>query len=217
MQIEAVIFDMDGVLVDSEPTWVAAEIDVFARHGVRLSPELCAQTRGMRVDAVARHWFERQPWRGAPVQTVADEVAAEVARRLRADPVALAGGRTAPHRVRELGLRCALASSSSMVIIEAVVHALDLGAAFESLHTAADHRYGKPHPAVYLAAAGALGVPAERCLAVEDSVTGLISARAASMQTVAIPDADRWQDPRFSIAHHRLRSLEELEALLRDA
>ncbi|MFT7520162.1 MAG: HAD superfamily hydrolase (TIGR01509 family) [Kiritimatiellia bacterium] len=214
MTIRAVIFDMDGVLVDSEPTWVASEIEVFGRHGVHLTPELCSQTRGMRVDAVARHWYARKPWKGAMVDDVAHEITNEVARRLRQRAEPLPGAKTAPALVRQMGLRCALASSSPMHIIDAVVDALNLREQLQELHSAEHHPQGKPHPAVYMAAAEALNVPPGECLAIEDSITGLISARAAGMRTLAIPDPDRYDDPRFSIAHYRLRSLEPLQGLL---
>jgi sugar-phosphatase len=214
--IQAVIFDMDGVLIDSEPLWQAAEIEVFGQVGVSLDAERCRETQGLRIDEMVRYWFVREPWSAATEMDVVVGVERAVSAAVRARGRALPGALTAPRAVRERGLRCGLASSSPMSIIRATLDRLGLGDVFESVHTASDHPRGKPHPAVYLAAAEALGVAPERCAAIEDSTNGLISCRAAGMYAIAVPEPSRRADPRFSIADARLASLEELPALLSD-
>ena len=102
--------------------------------------------------------------------------------------------------VAERGLRAALVSSSPRRMIEAVVERLGLGGDFELVHSAEDEEYGKPHPAVYLTAASLLGVRPAACLALEDSLPGVIAAKAARMRCVAVPEPGSLADPRFSIA-----------------
>jgi HAD superfamily hydrolase (TIGR01509 family) len=214
-QIEAVIFDMDGVLIDSEPLWQAAEIEVFDRYGIALDSAQCRQTTGLRIDEVVAYWRRRRPWKGASEATVAAEIRVAVCALIRAQGRALPGALAAPKAVRALGLRCALASSSPPQVIDAVLDALDLRADFEVVQSAETQPLGKPHPAVYLATAAALGVPAHRCLAVEDSVNGMVSAYAARMTTVVIPEPPFRSDPRYALADFQLDSLTELPALVR--
>jgi len=83
--IEAAIFDMDGLLVDSEPIWHHVEIDVFGRHGVPLTVERCLETKGMYLGDAVEHWYARYPWGGASRDEVATEITEAMARRLEAD------------------------------------------------------------------------------------------------------------------------------------
>lgn len=214
-RVDAVIFDMDGVLIDSEPLWQAAEIAVFARHGVTLDTDLCRQTTGLRIDEVVAYWRRRRPWSGADDATVTDEIKQAVAALIRAEGRALPGALTAPKAARDLGLRCALASSSPMVVIDAVLDVLGLRDDFEVVRSAETEALGKPHPAVYLTTAAALGVPAHHCVAVEDSVNGMVSACAARMTTVVIPEPPLRADPRFGLADFQVDSLADLPATLR--
>jgi len=93
-----------------------------------------------------------------------------------------------------------------------VLAALDLGEAFEVVHSAEDEPYGKPHPGIYLTAAERLGVDPVACVAIEDSVAGVVAAKAARMAAVAVPE-DRG-DPRFGIADAVLDSLADLAGWL---
>lgn len=212
--IQAVIFDMDGVLIDSEPLWQRAEIAVFATVGVELNEAKCRQTTGLRIDEVVAYWRLRQPWSGPTDEALAGQIRDAVSALIRAEGRALPGARSAPAAVRAMGLRCGLASSSPPKVIEAVLDALELREAFEVVLSAEEQPLGKPHPGVYLAAAAALGVPAHRCLAVEDSVNGMVAAVAARMRTVAIPEPAFRTDPRYQLADWRLDSLLKLPSLL---
>jgi sugar-phosphatase len=119
--------------------------------------------------------------------------------------------------VRAAGLPIALASSSSETLIDAVVDRLAIRDYVKVVCSGTAEEQGKPHPAVYLTAARRLGVPAERCLALEDSPNGVLSAKAAGMVCVLIPDPHLAGDPRMRQADMRLDSLEELTpALLRE-
>lgn len=192
MPAEAVIFDMDGVLVDSEPLWHLAEIEAFGAVGVALAEPDCLQTTGLRVDAVVDHWFARHPWSAThpdrPREAVAADIVARMARLLSERAVAMEGAVEAVRFLQGRGLPLAVASSSPRVLIDAVVARLGIAEAFVVLRSAEHEAHGKPHPAVYLATAAALGVDPRACVAIEDSGNGIRSAVAAGMFTIAVPD-----------------------------
>ena len=185
--IEAVVFDMDGVLVDSEPIWRAVEQEVFGGLGIDVAEEDLLETMGVRVEDVVERWHRRHPWDEPSRQEVAETIVARVAEAIQQ------GGALNEEALREveyvhtLGLRLALASSSPMRLIRAVLSLGGLSPRFDVVLSAEDEEQGKPDPAVYRSAARELGVVTERCLAVEDSINGVRSAKAAGMVCVAIP------------------------------
>lgn len=210
MRPEAVIFDMDGVLVDSEPLWHVAEIAAFGAVGVHLTPDDCLETTGLRVDAVAEHWFARRPWTGPPPGAVAADVVARMERLLREVAVEKPGAVEAV-RLLAAEVPLAVASSSPEVLIAAVLDRLGLRDAFRVVRSAEREAFGKPHPAVYLSTAAALDVAPARCLAIEDSANGIRSAASAGMRVVAVPDQAVGADA-LALAEVVLPSLERFPA-----
>ncbi|HEX6580699.1 MAG TPA: hexitol phosphatase HxpB [Actinomycetota bacterium] len=192
--IEAVVFDMDGVLVDSEPMWRAVEREVFAGVGIALTDEDLYPTMGVRIADVVDRWYRRHPWPDPSPEQVAETIVDGVARTVREHGLLLDGARDAVDHVRSLGLGVALASSSPMALILAVLSLDGLAARFDVVVSGEDEELGKPDPAVFLSAARRLEVPPERCLVVEDSINGVRAAKAAGMLCVAVPavgsDAD---------------------------
>lgn len=203
--IDAVIFDLDGLLIDSEPLWRRAQIEVFSRAGVTLSEEECAETTGLRVDEVVRLRMRRhREWSSLTEADAVEGIHARVIELVRAAGVAREGAREAVAFVATTGVKLALASSSARRVIDAALDRLECREAFEVIRSAEHEPYGKPHPGVYLATATELGVDPTRCLAVEDSLNGLIAAKAARMRCLAVPDR---ADPRFALADVVLSSL----------
>jgi sugar-phosphatase len=207
--VSAVIFDMDGVLVDSEPLWHECEVGVFGELGVELTEEQCRETTGLRTDEVIAHRYALHPWEGA----THDEVGARIVERM----VALVRERATPMDgvadalafVRAKGVAVALASSSPTALIDAVVE--KLGLEFDEVVSAEDEEYGKPHPAVYLTAARRLDVAPTACLAIEDSLNGVVAAKAARMRVVAVPERE---EPAFAVADAVISSLRGLDDVL---
>jgi mannitol-1-/sugar-/sorbitol-6-/2-deoxyglucose-6-phosphatase len=185
--IEAVVFDMDGVLVDSEPIWRSVEREVFAGVGIKVADVDLLETMGVRVADVVERWHRRHPWDEPSRQDVAESIVERVAGAIEREGALNEGAARAIDYVEGLGLRLALASSSPMRLIRAVLSVGGLADRFEVVLSAEDEEHGKPDPAVYLSAARALGVASERCLAVEDSINGVRSAKTAAMVCVAIP------------------------------
>lgn len=214
--IQAAIFDMDGLLIDSEPLWVEAEMRVFGTLGVELTPEMCAETKGMRQNEVVLYWLKRRPWKGPSPDRVEKDVVAEVARLFRlkgkALPCAVQAVETAKTRCKTVGL----ASSSPMFLIEEALASLGIRDRFDVIHSAEREAFGKPHPAVYLSTAAKLGVDPTDCLAFEDSVSGVLAAKAARIACWAVPAAAERKDKRFGIADGILESLERADGAFWD-
>ena len=212
----ALIFDMDGVLIDSEPLWHEAEIAAAGEAGLVLTPEDCLRTTGLRVDEAVAYWCERHPFlaprREALMSSTLDRLVELVSRRGAPKP----GVEEVLALARSRGLRLALASSSPYRVIHAVLDALGLAAVFEVIHSAEEEARGKPDPAVYLTTARKLGIEPERCIAVEDSPNGLLSAKAAGMKCIVVPEPALRDDPRFEMADARVSDLGEIGSELWD-
>ena len=210
----ALVFDMDGVMIDSEPLWRRAEVTCFGEVGLTLQESDCIQTTGLRIDEAVGYWFERHPWQGASV----DEVAAKIIERMRetihAQGEPMAGVFESIEAAQSLGWRLGLASSSPKVLIEAVLERFELTSCFEAVCSAEDEERGKPAPDVYLAAVRALALEPRDCVAIEDSANGVVSATAAGLRCIAIPEPDTRDDARFDRALWRFDRLTELPAAL---
>lgn len=211
--IKAVIYDMDGLLIDSEPIWQKSEIEVFGDIGVTLTREMCIQTMGLRLDEVILHWYDRFRWENPDHKRLEKRIIDTVISYILKEGQALKGVHDSLEYFRKNKIPTALASSSCFKIIKNVVTHLGIKEYFSVIHSAEAEPYGKPHPAIYLTTAQLLNVAPVNCLAIEDSVNGLIAAKAARMKAVAIPDQDHFEDKRFGIADWKLRSLEELKGI----
>ncbi|MBY6187770.1 hexitol phosphatase HxpB [Marinobacter hydrocarbonoclasticus] len=209
-EIQAVIFDMDGVLVDSEPFWQQAELEILTDQGVPMSFEDTLKTQGLRIDQVVAYWYQRHPWSGRTPEQIADAILQRVVTLIDAQGAPLPGVEQSIAAIHARGWAVGLATSSPSLLIDATLNRLGLTGAFSVTCSAEALPYGKPHPQVYLDAAQGLSVNPEHCLAIEDSFNGILAAKAARMSVLAIPDPHHRDDPRFVIADHRLNSLDQM-------
>lgn len=207
--ISAVIFDMDGLLTDSETRWRQAELEVAADIGLTMTVDDLKETTGVRMVEVAQIWYQKWPWEGPSPSEVAERVVDRVI-ELGETAVCLPGVEQTLDLVEQSGLRVALCSSSDKRLIDATLDQLGLTQRFEIVHSAEQDEFGKPHPMPYLKTAEALGVDPATCLAFEDSLNGCISARAASMRVVAVPDREMADPAEFGFCAAVLNSLEEM-------
>lgn len=212
--LKAAIFDMDGLLVDSEPFWQRAQVEVFSSLGVTISQQETLETMGLRIDHIVDLWFERQPWQGPSCQDVNTMITKRVEELVQEHKPMLPGVREAIQTCQDMGLTIALASSSPMSLINATLDALSLTEHFSALFSAEHLRYGKPHPEVYLNAAHDLGVDPLHCVAFEDSLNGLLAVKAARMKSIVVPQQQHSADLRWSIADKKLNSLLEVNKAL---
>ncbi|MGD8204521.1 hexitol phosphatase HxpB [Pantoea sp. FN0305] len=209
----AAIFDMDGLLIDSEPLWDQAEMDVFATLDVDLSrrSEL-PDTLGLRIDQVVRMWFETLPWNGPSQQEVTDRIITRAINLVEEKKPLLPGVEQALQLCRSEGLKIGLASASPLHMLEKVLALFNLRDSFEVLVSAEALPYSKPHPQVYLDAAARLGVDPLNCVTLEDSFNGMIATKAARMRSVVVPAAEYRSDGRWALADVKLDSLLQLTA-----
>ncbi|WP_291913501.1 hexitol phosphatase HxpB [Chitinophaga sp. CB10] len=207
--INTVIFDMDGLLVDSEPLWGLAMQDVFQSVGVQLTPDLWHKTTGLRTKEVVNYWHNHFKWTGKSEEQVTDEIISRVIGMIIAEGRSMEGLHYILDFFKERKFKIGLASSSPKRLIDAVIAHLGIRDYFQAVTSAEFEDYGKPHPAVYLACAKALGSSPLECIAFEDSVTGMTAAKAARMITVVVPEPHNRQDPRYALANLRLNSLLE--------
>jgi sugar-phosphatase len=209
---EAVIFDMDGVLIDSEPLWRIAEARAFNAIGVPMTEEDGFQTMGLRTDEVVEYWYARFPWSEPSKTEVEGAIVGNVIALIEERGEALPGAVEAVRGMRVAGYRVGLASSSAMEIIAAVLRRIGLTDDFDVLQSAEHEPYGKPHPAVYIECARSLGIAPANCLALEDSPAGVLAAKAAKMTCIAIPPHELRDDQRYCIADFQLDSIEQFSA-----
>jgi HAD superfamily hydrolase (TIGR01509 family) len=184
--IEAVVFDLDGVIVDSEHVWDEVRQELAAERGGRWHDRASRDMMGMS----SREW-SRYMHDVIGLEELPEEINAEVVRRLKAvyrENLPLIPG--AVEAVKRLAARwpLGLASSSNREVIDLVLEASGLAGHFSATVSSEEVAQGKPAPDVYLETARRLGVEPERCAAVEDSENGIRSAKAARMRTIAIPN-----------------------------
>jgi HAD superfamily hydrolase (TIGR01509 family) len=207
--VDAVIFDLDGVLIDSEPVWEQVRRAYVAEAGGRWLPDSQQRLMGMSTGEWARYLSDDLGVGRAP-DVVAAEVIDRMARRYEDDLPLLPG---AVDAVRRAGRQwpLGLASSSPSRLIKAVLDATGLAPEFTATMSTEEVRRGKPAPDVYLAVAGKLGVAPGTCVAIEDSSNGLRAAHAAGMRVIAVPHAAYPPQPdALALADRVVTGLDEL-------
>lgn len=144
-------------------------------------------TLGLRIDMVVDLWYARQPWNGPSRQEVVERVIARAISLVEETRPLLPGVREAVALCKEQGLLVGLASASPLHMLEKVLTMFDLRDSFDALASAEKLPYSKPHPQVYLDCAAKLGVDPLTCVALEDSVNGMIASKAARMRSIVVP------------------------------
>jgi len=208
--IKAVIFDMDGVLIDSERQWQLTERAIFGELDIHLTNELLVQTRGLRTEEMVAHWSRRFNLDGVKPETLMQRYDDIMVEAMKTRIPLMEGALEAIDLFRNKGLPVALATCSAEAHIEATMERHGLRSSFDLLVSAAREMQGKPHPEVYLRTAAMLEVDPSFCLAIEDSFFGVVAAKAARMKVVAMPDPEEYGQLRFGAADMKIRSLREL-------
>ncbi|MDG3088625.1 HAD-IA family hydrolase [Vibrio hannami] len=205
------IFDMDGVLLDSEPHWRAAQIDLLSRFEVTITEQDCIRyTMGKRIDDISSFWINRFDL-DVSHKSFSDLLLNETASLISSVAEAREGLYQLIEFLNHNNMRVALATSSSPPIITAVLDKLNLSNTFELALSADSVENGKPFPDVYLEVCRRLGVQPEDTMALEDSLTGVTAAVNAKITTIAIPEK---LTPEFAIADYHVTNLNEVPEIV---
>ncbi len=209
--IKAVIFDMDGLLIDSEPFWQEEERNAFAEVDINITPQMQKETYGLGTNEVVQHWYNYKPWKDRAFDELKNLIITNTEERVNNEGVAKEGVYEIIDFFINKGLRIGLASSSPLHFIETVVEKLQIRDKFESLNSAEIVGYSKPHPDVFINTAKNLETDPLHCLVIEDSFHGLIAAKAARMKCFVVPDSAHLNDSKYDIADLKLKSLSKFK------
>ncbi len=203
----SVIFDMDGVLVDSEPLWWQAGVDALNSVGVVLDHARSHETKGMRTDDALSYWHRKFPWSGRTIDDLAEDVNVRMVQVIQNQAQPLPGVLDTVELLLRRNIQIGVCSSAPLAVIDATLHALHLTDAIRCVVSAHDEPMGKPHPAAYLRCAANLQTPTRECIAIEDSVYGAIAAKAAQMKVVAVQNGVDFASGLFDFCDARLSTL----------
>ena len=213
--IRAVIFDLDGVLADSEPWWNEIDAKLLSEHGVSYHGEYHQNVLGVSY-RLAVEFYKRAFGLSAPVEELMRR-RGEIATVFFANRIGLfPSAKATLKRLREMRLRLAVATSSLKASARPFLDRTGITSFFDVIVTGDEIERGKPHPDIYLCTADKLDLPVDPCLVIEDALSGIAAARAANMLVAAIPDT-RFVDPEAyeKEADYVLGSLAEIPALVR--
>ncbi len=208
--IKAVIFDMDGVLIDSEPLWRTAMVKGFKQFDMTVTEEECKTTMGRRINEVVNYWVNIHsvnPLKSPEIEKTIIEVLLNL---IENEGKAMAGVLDLLNFCKNKHLKIGLATSSSELLMQTVLNKLQIKNHFNSVVSAQNLKYGKPNPEVFLICAENLGVNPSECIVIEDSINGAIAAKAAQMHLIVVPDANSLNPEKFSIADYNLDNMNEV-------
>jgi HAD superfamily hydrolase (TIGR01509 family) len=209
--IDTVIFDMDGLLLDTEPLWGKSMFHIAQKHNIPVLPHQFKATTGLKIKEVVQYWEMHYPWEGESVDTITNEIIEHII------ALSIVEGRVMPGAIalldylNEQGYKIGLATSSPTKMMQALINHYGLSHYFHVMTSADEVPYGKPHPAVFLKCAEHLNANVLKTLVLEDSFNGIIAGKAARMKVIAIPDAHHIKDDRFLAADKIISSLEEFD------
>jgi HAD superfamily hydrolase (TIGR01509 family) len=206
------VFDMDGLLLDTESLWHEAEIELFRRHGDEFTWDDKLAVIGTSYDATARYFAQRLGRPSADGTLLVDEMVDLMHERLQREVNGRPGALELVRRLRELpgGIRLAIASNSSRRLVDTALATAGITDAFDAVITSDDVMHAKPAPDIYLEACRRLGVSPADAVALEDSATGIAAAKAAGMVCIAVP---QYAETDVSAADEVIDSLEALLAI----
>ncbi|MEI6700408.1 MAG: hexitol phosphatase HxpB [Actinomycetota bacterium] len=208
-RLKAAIFDMDGLLVDTERLWHQAEMEILGELGVEFNRAVTRSSKGMRVDEVVAMHHGDSPWPEPSLEVVIEQILQRVADLAESVGNLLPGVLSTFEILDQAGLPKVLASSTPYRLIERILKHFDLVDRFETISSAQDEPYGKPHPGVFLSAARSISIEPTACVVFEDAPAGVLAAKAARMLCIAVPEPDEREHPMIRIADVVLPTLED--------
>ena len=213
MHLDTVIFDIDGLLIDSEPLWNEAAEEVFKQYGIELTEQQYLSTTGLRTKEFVDQWFGFFGVSKDRLGEAEQRIITTVLRKIETRGVVMPGVQHIINFFCEKGFKIGLATSSPQELIDLVVKMLGIAPYINATASAQELPYGKPHPQVYLDCAAKLNVHPTSCLCFEDSFNGLIAAKAARMKCVVVPHHNQLKEERWGAADLKLSSLQNFGEL----
>jgi len=207
--IEAVIFDMDGLLIDSEPLWRTAEKDVFGSLGIEVTEELAIETSRMTTKEVTKYWYNHKPWRQKNLEQVEQAVVQRVGVLIDTCGVMMPGVIELLQYFKQAGYKLGLATNSPHCLVPRVLRKLQIEHYFDIVISSDFVNKGKPSPDIYIKTAFELNATPSKCIVFEDSISGIRAAIAAGMSVVAVPETGKFDDKGFDIANMKIRQLSD--------
>ena len=211
-QIKAVIFDMDGVLIDSEPLWRMAMIKGFTDIGIPFTDEDCKKTTGLRFIEVVEFWFDYYKITTVSTTDFENNVTNNLIDLIFTNGKEMAGVLDILTYLKQQSIKIGLATSSSEKLMHSVLQKLVINPYFNSTVSAQFLQYGKPHPEVYLLCAKQLQIKPANCLVIEDSVNGIIAGKAAQMLVLGLVYEENMNNLKFNVADFTCKNM--IDALI---
>jgi len=214
--LDTIIFDMDGVLINSEPFWKEVEIKIFASVGIDFVAVGGEKTVGLRIDEVVDYWYNLYPWKEKSKAAVVDEIMGEMTSVILAKGEAMKGVVELLEYLKQKGFKIGLATSSYEVLLRATLKVLGIEKYFDVTNSAQSLTHGKPHPEIYIKTAVDLNTVPEKCLVIEDSLNGVLAGKAAKMKVIAVPDGTHEYNPKIALADKVCKNLTEVLSLFKE-
>jgi mannitol-1-/sugar-/sorbitol-6-/2-deoxyglucose-6-phosphatase len=213
MQLTTVIFDMDGLLIDSEPLWAEAADEVFQYYGKKLTPAEYATTTGLRTSEFVSWWLRDYKFDDTELEKAAENIIQLVIEKVKKKAQPMAGTNYIFDFFHRRGYKIGLATSSPLSLVDVVVDMLGISKYLKASTSAEKLEFGKPHPQVYIDCAAQLGSSPLECICFEDSINGMIAAKAARMKCVVVPVQHQLKNEKWSIADLKISSLQNFSEL----
>ncbi|GAB2677738.1 hexitol phosphatase HxpB [Flavihumibacter cheonanensis] len=199
---KAVIFDMDGVIIDSERLWKQAEKEIFSSLGVMVTDEYSEITKSMTTSDVTGFWFDKFPWQNVSLDNAEQMVISRVTQLIDTENCEINGVKEFIENLKARNYKIGMATNSPNSIIPTVLNKIDALHLFDTISSAEFEANGKPDPAIYLTTAKKLSVNAINCVAIEDSYSGMLAAKKAGMKVVAFTNGNT--EINFDIADYKI-------------
>ena len=208
MEKSAVIFDIDGLLINSEPLWNQAAAEIFRQYGIILTEEQYAITTGLRSKEFVTHWLIQNKIPSTEFDRVEEKIVTLALSLIDKGATLMPGVEHIFQFFLKRDFKIGLATSSPIELIEWVKDKLGIRSYIHASCSAQNLPYAKPHPQVYLDCAAAMHVSPLACICFEDSVYGMTAAKAARMTCVVVPSAEHNKLPHWGLADLKLSSLQ---------
>jgi len=213
MEKSAVIFDIDGLLINSEPLWNKAATEIFRQYGIQLSEEQYAITTGLRSKEFVAHWLHLHKVPASEFDRAEQKVVTLALEMIDKEATLMPGVQNVFEFFINKEFKMGLATSSPVELIEWVKDKLGIRSYIHASCSAQQLPFAKPHPQVYLDCAAAMHTNPLACICFEDSFYGMIAAKAARMTCVVVPSAEHLKLEHWGAADLKLSSLQNFGAL----